>query len=334
MKLEICTHDTVFDALRDEWNPLLERSHNDLIFLTIEWQQTWWQAYSPGELYVVVGRTEAGDLAGIAPWFVDTQHGKRRLSMVGCVDVTDYLDIIADRDYLHPFLEALAEHLAENDSIADEVRLCNIPAGSPLLESWPGILSQHGFEVGIEHQEVCPVIDLPSTWDDYLAQLNKKQRHELRRKLRRAQSQADWYIVDDTHNLAEEITAFIELMAASNPEKAEFLEDPQHTAFFQAMIPRMKAAGWLQLNFLTIEDERAAAYLNFDRNNRIMVYNSGQDIEQFGALSAGIVLLAKNIRHAIDTEHTHFDFLRGNEPYKYQMGGIDTEVFQLTAVRA
>ena len=333
MNLEIHQEATVFDRLQAEWNSLLETSHNDIIFLTYEWQQTWWACYHPGDLFVVSARSDSGELLGIAPWFIDTSTGHRVVRTIGCVDVTDYLDLIAPEEHLPAFLAGLAALLAERATEFDTISLCNIPDGSPLLTHLPALLQDCGFDTAIEQQEVCPIITLPSTWEDYLAQLNKKQRHELRRKMRRAGEQVDWYSVGPEHNLQDEIKAFMALMAASSPDKAAFLEDEHHTAFFAAMIPRMQAAGWLQLAFLTVNGERAAAYLNFDRNKQIMVYNSGQDIERYGAISAGIVLLGFLIRHAIETQHTVFDFLRGNETYKYQMGGQDTSVYALCATR-
>ncbi len=334
MNLEIHQQPAIFDALQPEWNALLERSPQNLIFLTHEWLHTWWQTYAPGTLFVVTGRSDSGELVGIAPWFIDTRAARKIIRTIGCVDVTDYLDIIVDSLQAEPFLEALAALLAEHAGDFGSLNLCNIPDGSPLLTRWPAQLQACGFTVTIEQQEVCPVIPLPESWEAYLSQLNKKQRHELRRKIRRAGQQVDWYMVGPDHDLEEELTAFMALMAASSAEKAEFLQDEHNTAFFHAVMPKMHAAGWLQLSFLTVGDERAAAYLNLEWNNRVMVYNSGQDIEQFGALSAGIVLLAFNIRHAIETGHTEFDMLRGNETYKYQMGGQDTPVFKLLATQA
>jgi CelD/BcsL family acetyltransferase involved in cellulose biosynthesis len=60
-----------------------------------------------------------------------------------------------------------------------------------------------------------------------------------------------------------------------------------------------------------------------------MVYNSGLDPAVYGHLSPGIVLLARLVEYAIDTERTVFDFLRGDEPYKYDMGGQDTQVYRM-----
>jgi CelD/BcsL family acetyltransferase involved in cellulose biosynthesis len=88
---------------------------------------------------------------------------------------------------------------------------------------------------------------------------------------------------------------------------------------------------WLQLSFLLINEEPAATYLNFVYGDTVMVYNSGLLADKFGQLSAGIILLANNIRTAIEKGYKVFDFLRGNEIYKFRMGGQETRVFMLTA---
>jgi CelD/BcsL family acetyltransferase involved in cellulose biosynthesis len=121
-------------------------------------------------------------------------------------------------------------------------------------------------------------------------------------------------------------------MAASHPAKAKFLEDPQNMAFFRAIAPITAACGWLQLTFLTVDGVPAAGYLNFDYNNRILVYNSGLLPEGYAHLSPGIVLLTYNIRYAIEHGRKAFDFLRGNEEYKYRMGGVDQPVMALEAI--
>ena len=334
LKIEACTNASIFESLGAEWNALLERSTSRLIFLRREWVETWWDVYHPGELWVLTGRDEDGTLIGIAPWFVAAQDGVRTVCTVGCVDVTDYLDVLVAQDHEPAFLAALADYVAASGDRFDEIALCNIPQASPTLTHFPELLTQQGFEVEVTRQEVCPVIALPTTWDDYLASsLNKKQRHELRRKVRRAGEGVDWYVVGPQHDLDAELERFLGLMAASSPYKAEFLADEHNLQFFKRIVPRLMAMGYLQLSFLTLDAEPAAAYLNFDYDNTIMVYNSGQDTERFGASSPGIVLLANLIRDAIERGYTAFDFLRGNETYKYQMGGQDTEVFELKARR-
>ncbi len=336
MKFELFHSADAFSALQPEWNALVQRSAANRIFSTQEWQAAWWQAFDPGPLQLLTCRDAQGCLLAIAPMFVDESSGVRALSLVGCKEVTDYLDVIIDSEHMPEVLPALVNYLVSGSIPYDCIEFCNIPEASPVLAALPGLLRARGFTVEVLREDVCPVLQLPDSWGDYVASLDKKQRHELRRKLRRAQGNAggmDWYYVGPEHDLDEEMSHFLGLMAASDPAKGRFLEDPGNLSFFRNISAVMLERGWLRLSFLTIGGQRAAAYLNFCYNGEMLVYNSGLLPEAYGRLSPGIVLLAWNIRHAIESGLKVFDFLQGNEAYKYQMGGRDEAVFNLYAGR-
>ena len=221
MEITAYTDAAAFDALADEWNPLLARAPIDCLFYTWEWQRTWWNAYQPGELLILTCRRDK-ELLGIAPLFTSECAGGRSTQIVGCVDVTDYLDFIVDSANMQPVLAAFADYFSDNHANLGKLDFCNIPFDSPTRQILPDLLAERGFEVAVEQQEVCPVISLPSDWSGYLGLLDKKQRHEVRRKLRRVrgvESAIDWYIVNGTHDLSGEIDQFTRLMAASDPEK-------------------------------------------------------------------------------------------------------------------
>ena len=333
MEITAYRDDSAFAALKSEWNPLLGRAPMDRVFYTWEWQRTWWNAYKPGELWILACH-DKGETKGIAPLFIAESESGRSVQIIGCVDVTDYLDFIVDRTQLEEVYGAFADYLWARRDRYDILDFCNIPKDSPTQEMLPAVLESRGFRTAVEQQEVCPVIELPDDWSSYLRLLDKKQRHEVRRKIRRIQGSEqsiDWYIVNGFHDLNEEVTQFVRLMGASDPEKERFLQDESNLLFFQTIVPLLQERGWLQLNFLTVNDERAAAYINFVYGNRVMVYNSGHAHEDFGDLSPGIVLLAYNIRHAIEEGYAYYDFLRGDEPYKYRMGGRDTAVMNIRA---
>lgn len=331
LELEVYTQANAFDKLKHEWNDLLIRSQANTIFNTWEWHSTWWNIYQPGDLWIVICRDNSGKLIGIAPWFIDQG---RVVRFIGCEDVTDYLDLIIDKKHIDIVLGHLANFLKENCAMYDHLDLCNIPAASSTLEKLPHLLQNNLFEVRTIRQDVCPIIEVPPTWEEYLQSLDKKQRHEIRRKLRRAEGvpdKIDWYTVDSSQNIQVEIERFFLLMAASDENKQLFLQNEAHKAFFRHMIPLVFEKGWLRLNFLTINDEPTAAYLNFVYDNQLLIYNSGLKIENYGHLSPGILLLVNNIQYAIDQGYKVVDFLRGNETYKYRMGGKDTEIFKLSA---
>jgi len=333
VKLSVYRESSVFGDLKAEWNELLHHSTSDIIFCTWEWQSAWWEVYQAGTLFVVTCRTDEGRLVGIGSWFIELKDGERVVRTIGCVDVTDYVDIIAHKDYVAEVETHLAAALAEHRDTFDRINLCNIPEASATLANVPDKLKAHGFNVEVVFQEVCPVINLPAEWEDYLANLDKKQRHEIRRKVRRAESEVElqWYIVDSSRNFDEEVERFLSLMRASHPEKALFLDDPKNMAFFRRIATMTYQCGWLKLSFLVINGVASAAYFDFDYNGRILVYNSGLLPDENAQLSGGIVLLSYNIRHAIESKKTVFDFLRGNEIYKYRMGGQDTMVYKLKA---
>jgi CelD/BcsL family acetyltransferase involved in cellulose biosynthesis len=320
-------NESLFSDLREEWDDLLSDSEANRVFLTWEWLSSWWHAYQPGQIWAFALRDDDGRLVGIAPWFIcsDAVHA------IGCVDVTDYVEVIARRGYEPAVFEMLADCLLESEYT--NVCICNVPENSPTFQFLPRFLEDRGFVVDLEVEDVCPLIVLPKDFIQYIESLDKNNRHELRRKLRKSVEEVEWYIVGPEQDLNSKIDRFMRLMAASAPNKAEFLENPQHRAFFEAMIPAVAARGWLQLAFATVQGDDAAAYLNFDYNNQILVYNSGLDPASHGHASPGIVLLARLIEHAIQQGRSVFDFLRGNESYKYDMGGQNTNVYRLTANR-
>jgi CelD/BcsL family acetyltransferase involved in cellulose biosynthesis len=333
LKVAVYQEVTVFQELASEWDELLHRSVDDTIFLTYEWQSTWWESYDAGELLIFTCRDEQDRLLGIAPWFIHDIEGERVVRTIGCVDVTDYVDVIVDKAFLQPVLACFASVLNENSSKFDRINFCNIPEASPTLAVFPDLLRSCGFEVDLVLQEVCPVISLPSTWDAYLETLDKKQRHEIRRKLRRAESEAmlETEALTDAAEVNASVETFLHLMASSQPAKAEFLQDANNVRFFRSIVNTVAERNWLRMTFLKVNGEPVAAYCDFVYQGKVLVYNSGLLLDKYAHLSTGIVLLAKNIRWAIETGHHLFDFLRGNETYKYRMGGHDTRVFKLMA---
>jgi len=328
-------HDTNgFDALAGEWNDLLHLSPADTIFLTLEYQRTWWRHLGEGELLILAVRDD-GELVGIAPLFaVVNPQGQRVLATVGCVEVSDYLDLIVARGREKQVYGALVDYLAEGGVEWDALDLCNVHQDSPTLALLPALAEAQGWIISMARDDVCPIVQLPGTWEEYLQMLDKKQRHEVRRKMRRleAQAEARWYVVGPERDLAAEVEDFLDLMAASTPGKAEFLT-PRMRGFFRQLARVAYDTNWLQLAFLEIGGRKAAAYLNFIYNNRVLVYNSGLDWRAFPKLGAGIVLTAYCIRHAIERGRELFDFMQGDERYKYQFGGQDVEVRRLVVRR-
>lgn len=330
MKTDIYTSPDVFDLLANEWNPLLHRSATNTLFLTREWQKVWWQGLGEGDLHVLTMRDDAGQLAGIAPLFFSSgEISGSPVAFVGCREVSDYLDFIFERGHEPACLEALLDHLAGDDCPAwREIGLCNIPETSPTLSVLPAMAAARGWQVEMRFEDVCPIVELPATFDDYLSMLDGKERRELTRKLRRASEDVELVFAQDAGALDRDMDDFIGLMTASMPSKAAFMT-PRMNGFFHMAARAMFEAGWLELSFLEVNGERAAAYLNFVYDNVVLVYNCGLNPQKYAYLSPGQVLLGRLIEKAIQDCRRAFDFLQGNEEYKYKFGGKDLKLYTL-----
>jgi CelD/BcsL family acetyltransferase involved in cellulose biosynthesis len=326
-------------ALAEEWNALLATSEPSTPFLRYEYLRAWWQGRGGGEwpqadLTLVLAR-QNGQLVGIAPLFrAVNPQGRPALFLLGSRAISDYLDVITAPAARAPFLAALLDFLNTPHLPAWEMLdWYNLLEDSPSIPVLQAEAQRRGWSWEIQNIDHAPHVPLPGDFETYLASLDKKQRHEIRRKMRRAAEgdhRVRWYIVRERERLEAEGEAFLNLMAHS-AEKAAFLT-PAMRAQMRLILQAAFDGGWLQLAFLEIDGEKAAAYLNFDYANRIWVYNSGLNPD-FRELSPGWVLLAHLLQWANENGRAEFDFMRGDEEYKYRFGGIDRLVQRLTLTR-
>lgn len=270
-------------------------------------------------------------LIGIAPLFIARHDGQMSLLLAGSIEISDYLDLIVRAADLERFLAGLLDFLVESPSLRG-LRLdwYNLPDSSPTL---PALRAEAASRKRAYHEEMyrpTPRIALHGSFEAYLEHLEKKQRHEIRRKLRRAgesPAPVEFHVVDDAARLEAEIEAFFHLMSQDdqkrrflNPSMREQLQELMRTAFAQ---------GYLWLAFLTVNGAPAAGAFNFDYGNKLWAYNSGVDREYMD-LSPGWVLLAHQIQWASEHGRREFDFMRGDEDYKYRFGGINRYVMRVT----
>jgi len=336
METTIYTETSAFEVLGQEWDELLERAVRPPFFMRYSYQRTWWQYLGNDDLVLIAMRNEEGQLLGLAPLYGSTNAaGQRELSFVGCVDISDYLDLLVDRDYVEPVHQALLDCLGSPGGPAwDKLYLCSLAQNSITHTRLAEAAQARGWQVSVTQQDVCPVITLPDSWDDYLSGIDKKQRHEIRRKIRKIEREAkvNWYAIDSEARLVEAMEEFIDLHQKSTQDKEDFWSDDL-IEFFKVVAIELAQAGWLKLYFIEVDGVRAAAMLCFDYNGEFLLYNSGYDPEQFAHLSPGNVLTSYTIQDAIRLGRQRYDFLRGDEVYKFRFGAEAEPVYDLSISR-
>ena len=342
-----------------EWERLLGSSASDIVFMTWQWQSLWWTHFGASrqkgqgacKLHLLAVRDEEGALVGIAPLFIadeplpprkEYKRGElrpegegapvRTVRMVGGIDIADYLDIITPPERMEQVWSVVLDYLTNRREEWDVIDFHSLPHFSPSRDLLQKLAQERGLEAQVYPEDVSPVLELPGDWETYLMGLRKKDRHELRRKVRKLEGRDDvkWRLVParDGEAMARGMQTFLDLHRMSGADKADFMDDHM-ASFFLKMASELAETGWLDLAILEVANEPASAYLSFSYGNRLYLYNSGYS-QQFAAYSAGVALLAYRIHKAILQGFRYFDFLRGDEPYKYDFGAKDTYVYRAT----
>jgi CelD/BcsL family acetyltransferase involved in cellulose biosynthesis len=337
-------HTDFSEFSESEWNTLVEQSIADTPFSRHEYLSEWWKTLGGGEwtvevdnhppLLVLVSARENDQLVGIAPLFITEYDGRQALMLVGSIEISDYLDLIVREADLPSFLTGLLDFLASHDAGTwSAIDWYNLPDSSPTLAALKTESERRGWDYQEEVYRPTPRIPLNGSFDEYLARIEKKQRHEIRRKMRRA-AESDknvrFTIVDGTDDINPEIDAFFDLMV-HDPGKDEFLH-PAMREQMSATIQNAHTHRYLWLAFLEIDGMKTAASLNFDYKDKLWGYNSGVSREHM-ELSPGWVLLAHTIQWCCDNGRYEFDFMRGDEEYKYRFGGVNQYVMRAKVIK-
>lgn len=322
---------SAFQLLEEEWKALFRQQGGWNVFLSWQWFSQWWSCFGADKEPCILAMWDHDRLVGLAPMMVETDEvGRRRLALIGSDRTTDYADLLVDPRFLDPMCRLLAEFVVEGFGRWGYARFESLDASSPLLGPFLEAARRKGASTGVRPTSTCPRIALATDWDGYLAGLDKTHRHELRRKIRRSQAvgRQEVLFLAGRDEIAASMDSFLRLHRASSAAKAAFQDDSVR-CFFRGIAGVFAEEGWARLSLMRIDGRDVAASLSFTPGDRVLLYNSGSDPE-YRAHSVGIALHAAEIRHAIEQGNAWYDFLRGNEPYKYDLGGRDNPVFRLT----
>ena len=309
------------------WEQVLELSAAATLFLTPWWQGVWWRHFGGGAELAVHVVSDGPRPVGVAPlvWADGV------LELLGGTDLFDYRDFIVERGREEGFCAALLDHLSRREW--HTLRLESVRESSPTLQALSSAAESVGMSVEIEPEDVAPVAILPPTWDEYVSGLSKKDRHELRRKIRRLDGAGavTRSVCASPEQAPSMMADFLRLHRASSPDKAEFMT-AEREAFFLDAAGEAARRGRLRLETVALDGRPVASCLGFDYAGVFLLYNSGYAPEH-SKFSVGIVSKALAIRGAIESGDRVFDFLRGSEDYKYRLGGQDSQVYRVLVRR-
>ncbi|MBM3217903.1 MAG: GNAT family N-acetyltransferase [Candidatus Rokubacteria bacterium] len=321
--MKVVVHHRLEAVGRAAWEDLRSSARLRAPFLSWAWQTEWLHAFaSDRRLDIRTVQDGDGALIGVLPLY-EAGPGLHRI--VGGADVSDYLDVLAVAGREEDVWTALVQ---ARSAEGETWQLHAVPAASPTVSALPAIAAACGLEAAATLEERCPVLDLPATWDDYLASLPAKHRHELQRKtrrLRREAGDARVSVVRRRDEIETRFGDFFDLHRRSRVGKERFM-DARMEKFFRRAVGELALVGGAALWFLDLPSGPAAGFVVLEWDGSVGLYNSGFHPDR-AALAPGLVLLLHVIEDAIVRGKQQFDFLRGEERYKYEFGPSPEEVF-------
>lgn len=325
--VDLITHKADFLDLAGEWNDLLERSEQPTIFLTWEWLSAWYQFIfnKDQKLWLVVVRhRQTKKLVAIAPLMLQPRKvvigvTLTELCFLGAGSGADHLDFILDHQYQQELEILLTEFISSQEKSWD---LIHLEGGRQYAVAYR-VLQALGH-TAYSYPIICPYLQLPSRWDDYLKTLGKKRRYKIgayRRKLEAAfPGQVTYQCVQTKQELDDSVSDLFSLHQQAQQaqgRKGAFAEQKRQM-FHQQICQQFLKNGWLRLYFLRVEQKPIAMVYSFFYHGVVSFYTTGFDL-QWSAQSPGQQIIYYVLEQMINEQAQEFDFLRGDEDYKFMM---------------
>jgi CelD/BcsL family acetyltransferase involved in cellulose biosynthesis len=324
-KIRIISESNEFESLSEVWDSLLRKSGDgNPVYLTHEWLSTWWKHFGERRKLNVVLIEKEGQTIGIVP-LMRTEYRIglfkiRVLETIGSLNC-NHMGVISSghgEEAVSAFLSYLGEELAEGESV---LRVAWVPDDCDFLNLLRRCISVSSNNLIMQEKvkTLAPYIALPSTWDEYFCSLSQNRRHMLRRKLRSLEKAHSVEFRQYTgDSLGIMLSRFIDLHERrwqSAHVKGVFSE-PKMEAFYRDIATQFVKKGWLHFSCLVVDGEIASAEYAFVYNHKFYCTTSARDID-YAKYNVGHLHQMFLIKYAIEKGLREFDFLRGNEPYKF-----------------
>jgi CelD/BcsL family acetyltransferase involved in cellulose biosynthesis len=320
------------DFARRDWSSLVTADPAGTFFHTPQYLKLYWEEFGrePDHLLFAFAEEDGAQVGAVA-----FERIGSTLRFLGGTDVTDYLGPVALPDVQPTVAKELFAALARLDGWTDADL-----HGLPVDREWLGLLAEaaeaqgNAVEIADEENGVAPFLALPGSYEEYLALLPAKLRHEIKRKARRLEAEiGPWHICLATQErLEDDLDRFVELHRTSEGPKGVFMR-PGMEIFFRRLGEEFLPRGIFNLTFIEVEEHRKlAGTIGFRFEGTYYLYNSAFD-RAYQAASPGMVLVAEDIRIAIEGGCSVFDMLKGDYAYKYRFGAVPRIVKRLAVTR-
>jgi CelD/BcsL family acetyltransferase involved in cellulose biosynthesis len=323
------------DPVESQWRALAERREN--AFLTPEWFRGWLRAYGDEvEPFVPLVRGDDGSLRGLLPLAID-REGHPRACRIAGANLGDRFHPVCEPGDEAEVAAEVGRSLAEPPQPWSVIALTHVQTEPPWLDA---LAEGTGERVRVRQRIAGPLpyleLGAHEGWEGYLRSRSSNFRQQVRRFRRRAEKAGSMTLrrTERPEELAGDMETFFRLHGLRfGPRGGSTLSSERAQVFHQDFAASALRRGWLRLWFLELDGAPVAAWYGWRLGGRYSYYNSGLDPSR-SELRPGLVLLAEVIRSAFEEGATVFDFLLGDEQYKYRFAEAERTVSDVTIARS
>jgi len=323
--IRVITEPGEFEALSGVWNNLLQSNGSEnSIYLTHEWVSTWWKNFGEGKKLNILLIEREKQIVGIIPLIRNEYRvglfklhtlesmGPFNSNFVGLIPPENGEEVIT------ALLSYLAGELNKSNSI---MMLKEVPEGSRFLDLLRSHVSAFSKNMVVQERvtTLAPYILLPATWDEYFHSLSRKRQWALRRGLRDSQKTHGFeFQICAEDQLNDKLDEFFDLHQSrwrSDNIKGIF-SDPRMKEFYRDLATLFLKRNWLNFSYLTAGGEMTSAVYGYIYNGKMYPSTAARDL-RYAEYGVGHLHYMFLIKYAIEKGLREFDFLKGDEPYKF-----------------
>lgn len=344
LRVDVVTDDAGLDSLATEWDALSARLARPSLYLTHRWLAEWWrQADRSGRyLRILTARTAEG-LAGIAPLVLRERRvagiAVRKLELMSMEGYAySPRNLSAELEFIAPpgtptpaeVAAAFAAHLGADRDGWDYLRLHPLPGGSATSAALTDWAAANGHPALLREVYRNSVIELPPTWDEYLASLSPRFRKNLRHAANAVAREGGCEVTTVT---AADPGALLDEMAAIDRKSWKQggglgLDKPEVRAPYEFQVRAAAALGGLEAWFLSKDGVKIAYDLVVRLGNTVESLRGSYDAA-YERLSPGNHLIARELQSFVERGIVRVNFLWGDLSYKLKWSPKTEACFEL-----
>jgi CelD/BcsL family acetyltransferase involved in cellulose biosynthesis len=310
-----------FELVAQEWEALFRADSEATPYSSPQWAAASLAHWSAGKRSYILAVRDGSRLVGLAPFVLERRGSARLLRGLG-VGVGSYWDVIAEDDRREEVTRAIMAALRERTAEWDVLVLDRL-APDTLTERLVG----DSFTVIHRRPTVSPGLVLPDSFDEYLASLPSLRRSKVRRYLRPLdRGEIELVSIEDPARLSESVVTWQRLRAASWTDRGRQVNSEHASQRFQSFtieaLTTMVPAGLAVVWELRHQGEAIAVSINLVDEGTFYGWLAAFDA-RYQRLQLGHVVIAHGIQSSIEAGRDYFDFMVGDEPYKYEYRPTD-----------